>query len=202
MLVSATPAREQTLEIAVHTGITDTAEQWLSQAEEVLSEAGQTSPDERREAHETWWDEFWGRSWIRVSGPAPSSRMTSNDLPLRIGADSDGANQFRGHIREVRVLDRALTGPEIAALAAGDPLVNRSGLLIDWALDGPSWETAAATARRQSRWMAHPGRLPPQPPGWTCPGRSWVKWISRWRTACPRRASTARAGSKRRMRAR
>ncbi len=147
MLVSATPAREQTLEIAVHTGITDTAEQWLSQAEEVLSEARQTSPDERREAHETWWDEFWGRSWIRVSGPAPSSRMTSNDLPLRIGADSDGANQFRGHIREVRVLDRALTGPEIAALAAGDPLVNRSGLLIDWALDGPSWETAAATAR-------------------------------------------------------
>jgi concanavalin A-like lectin/glucanase superfamily protein len=42
--------------------------------------------------------------------------IPSNALPLRIGADSTGANLFSGLIDEVEVFNRALTQPEINAI--------------------------------------------------------------------------------------
>ncbi|AQT67448.1 Trehalose and maltose hydrolases (possible phosphorylases) [Anaerohalosphaera lusitana] len=57
-----------------------------------------------------------------------------NDLPLRIGADSNGANRFRGTIARAAVYDRALTADEIEDLAdEGDYEANRlEGCVANW----------------------------------------------------------------------
>jgi len=45
--------------------------------------------------------------------------ISSNDLPLRIGADSGGGNRFVGQIGPCRVFSRALKPEEVASLAQG-----------------------------------------------------------------------------------
>jgi hypothetical protein len=52
--------------------------------------------------------------------PAQPS-ISTNDLPLSIGAQSDGVNKFQGAIDEARVYNIALSGPQISALAALPP---------------------------------------------------------------------------------
>ncbi|MCC7492842.1 MAG: hypothetical protein IT204_10860 [Fimbriimonadaceae bacterium] len=72
-------------------------------------------------AHQAWWQAFWERSWIRVSSTQPlpgAGGITVNDLPLRIGADSQGGNGFRGVIRSARIFGRALTAADVATLAS------------------------------------------------------------------------------------
>ena len=51
---------------------------------------------------------------------AASGVIQINRLPLRIGADSNGQNRFRGDIARVLVIDRVLKADEVAALAAKD----------------------------------------------------------------------------------
>jgi hypothetical protein len=47
----------------------------------------------------------------------PVMAVGTNDLALRIGADSTGESRFVGMIDEVRIYDRALAPTEIAAIA-------------------------------------------------------------------------------------
>jgi len=59
---------------------------------------------------------------VYVNGAFDSSRAVSisipaNNLPLRIGADSNGASPFSGLIDEVEVFNRALSASEIAAIS-------------------------------------------------------------------------------------
>jgi hypothetical protein len=47
----------------------------------------------------------------------PPGRIRANQLPLRIGANSDGGNRFRGDLAGVAVFNRPLSPPEISLLA-------------------------------------------------------------------------------------
>ena len=47
--------------------------------------------------------------------------ITSNALPFRIGADSEGGNRFVGDIAQPRVFSRALGADEVAALRKTSP---------------------------------------------------------------------------------
>jgi len=61
--------------------------------------------------------------------PIPATR-----LPLRIGADSEGGNRFRGEIARVTIYDRALSAEELSALA-NDPdrkSHDLPGRVADW----------------------------------------------------------------------
>lgn len=79
--------------------------------------------------------------------PAVSRRMTrrkgaiqANDLPLRIGADSNGANRFTGEIARVSVIGRPLTADEIRVLAdqkRGAPGA-LAGCIASWDFSGPA----------------------------------------------------------------
>jgi len=60
--------------------------------------------------------------------------ITPNDLPLRIGADSNGASRFLGDIARPCVFGRALHAKEIAALAAGK-LGTDPARIGDWTFD-------------------------------------------------------------------
>jgi hypothetical protein len=63
--------------------------------------------------------------------------ISSNTLPLRIGADSEGGNRFLGDIARPRVFCRALGPAEVAALAqdAPGPLDRDPALVGYWTLD-------------------------------------------------------------------
>ena len=63
--------------------------------------------------------------------PAAAPIAVTNNLPLRIGADSSGGSRFLGQIARARVFSRALSAKEIAALAAGKTIEDAS-LVGDW----------------------------------------------------------------------
>jgi len=58
--------------------------------------------------------------------------IAKNQLPLRIGADSNGNNRFLGDIARARVFGRALRADEIAALAQDKPPGQDSASVGDW----------------------------------------------------------------------
>jgi hypothetical protein len=55
----------------------------------------------------------------RLAAEAPRVRgnITPSDLPLRLGADSEGQSRFVGLIDDVRIYRKALGAEEIGALA-------------------------------------------------------------------------------------
>lgn len=63
--------------------------------------------------------------------------ISANDLPLRIGADSNGENRFVGEIGPCHVFSRALKPEEVSALAEGKPgaLDKDPALVACWKFD-------------------------------------------------------------------
>jgi len=136
-LRSAGPSANQRVAVLLHTAQTETEEEWLRQAETKAREIEEVGAAQLRSDHDLWWEDFWRRSWIHTTATTFGEATTTNDLPLRIGADSDGSNEFRGHMRRARVFSRALTSDELKALADGidsEP-ADRTGLVGDWRLD-------------------------------------------------------------------
>jgi hypothetical protein len=67
----------------------------------------------------------------------PAANIAVNDLPLRIGSDSQGGNRFVGDIARVRILNRALS-PEEQTAHEPEPLADLprdSATVGDWRLD-------------------------------------------------------------------
>jgi hypothetical protein len=116
-LHSQAPARHHLLSIYCLTAQTATPEEWLEQLEKLAAAAERVPLEQARTEHRRWWESFWQRSWVRVRGPCAGPALTVNDLPLRLGAASDGSSRFRGYLARARVWGRALTPAEIAALA-------------------------------------------------------------------------------------
>ena len=59
--------------------------------------------------------------------------LAINDLPVRIGADSNGGSRFIGDIADVRIYKRALTAEEIAAAAKQQaPPADEPSLVAAW----------------------------------------------------------------------
>ena len=130
-----TPAAVRRFGLSIHalTKTPATESQWLADLGRAV-EAGRTAD---RAAHEKWWGDFWARSWIYASGTAAGAEMTSNALPLRIGAGSDGGSRFRGEIARAMVFRRALGETEIADLAARkhEKLARDGDLVGHWTFD-------------------------------------------------------------------
>lgn len=137
-LRSRVPATRQVLSIYCLTSQAATEEAWLEQLEALVRDVDKVGLERARAEHRKWWADFWNRSWIRVEGPVAGKRIAPNELPLRIGACSEGANQFLGYIARARVWRRALSQEEIESLArdmAAQP--PRDGLLLDFDLSAP-----------------------------------------------------------------
>lgn len=137
-LRSRAPATRQVLSIYCLTSQTPTEDAWVKQLEALVRDVDRVDLEQARAEHRKWWADFWERSWIRVEGPVAGKKMAPNELPLRIGACSEGANQFLGFIARARVWRRALSREEIEALAAD--MAARppaDGLLLDFDLGAP-----------------------------------------------------------------
>lgn len=120
-LVSAKPSRHQMVSIYANTAVTDTPEEWIDQIKALTRRVDEKPLEEARREHLAWWDEFWNRSWIRVSpesqGLVPVEEINTHALQLRLGATLRGGRPFRGEIDNVKIYDRALSGEEIAGIS-------------------------------------------------------------------------------------
>jgi len=109
-------ATRHALSITVLTAQTAAPEAWLAQLDALESKTGQLDLTKARLAHESWWHEFWGRSWVFVSGGG-TLPLPVNAHPWRVGLDSEGGSRFGGTIAGPRVIGRALLAADIAQLA-------------------------------------------------------------------------------------
>jgi len=157
-LRSSQMVRAAHLRITCLTAQTPTEEEYVRQLRLERQKAEAQSVEALRRRHRAWWAAFWQRSWLRVTAVhgqlARRLRpMRTNTLPLRIGADSNGDNRFRGEIAEVRIYGRALSPSEIAASARGGAPV--AGVISRWALgamrNGTVGGQGSAGAALQSR---------------------------------------------------
>lgn len=138
-LKSSQPRTHHAVSIACLTAQTATPDEWRRKLDGLVAEAKSLDLDKSRNAHRKWWADFWDRSYVRVSGTGVgmTGGITINDIPLRIGADSNGQNLFHGLIRRARIFSHGLSPEQIAALAQSPdaaPPAN-TGLLGDWILD-------------------------------------------------------------------
>lgn len=140
-LRSASPKRRHVIALCLHTMQPATAQQWLEAIGQQAAAVGQLDVRQARTDHEGWWNGFWKRSWIHITqsnaiqgGGALLRPMQRNELPLRIGADSEGGNRFKGAVDRALVYNRALSPAEIAAHASGNmPQPGQDeGLVGDW----------------------------------------------------------------------
>lgn len=134
---SVGPAKRFALAIYPLTAQTDTAQEWLRQLDKTIADVDAVPLEKARAEHQAWWNEFWNRSWVRVTGSkAPATvaaKIASNKLPLRIGADSGGGNQFLGDIARVSIYNRALTAEEIGRPPSAE---TPAGCVADWDFSG------------------------------------------------------------------
>ncbi len=74
-LVSERPERRQTVSVYCLTARTDTPEEWLKQLERTVAAADEALLDKARQENRKWWNDFWNRSWIRVSGTSEAEAV-------------------------------------------------------------------------------------------------------------------------------
>jgi hypothetical protein len=130
-LRSAAPAAEQRLEIWALTQQSPSAADF-EEALLALSRVGAVQdPATGRALHAAWWDQFWDRSWIRVTDNAAARvyPLPDNDLPVAIGTDTAGGNAFRGTIERVVVYGRPLPEDAVASVTRGEGV---DGAIVDW----------------------------------------------------------------------
>jgi len=86
-----TAAPTSRLDIAIHVlgAQTDTAEQWVEKLNGIVAEERKTGLDNAWQAHCTWWQEFWSRSWIQVHTPEDAAPATAEQVAARVKKRSE-----------------------------------------------------------------------------------------------------------------
>lgn len=72
-------ARSHAFDIAVVTKHPATVDEWLRAVDDAFASLRATPDADRRAAHERWWSDFWGRSWIRVTPRDPADAAAARD---------------------------------------------------------------------------------------------------------------------------
>jgi len=67
-LNSAAPSKHYLVCVYPLTAQTESVEEWLKLLDDRVAAVDAMDLESCREAHRRWWNEFWSRSWIRVSG--------------------------------------------------------------------------------------------------------------------------------------
>lgn len=75
-LKSATPQKHYLLSIYPLCAQSETPDEWLEQLEQVVNNDSTCNIEETRREHREWWQEFWNRSRIRVTGSADAEMLS------------------------------------------------------------------------------------------------------------------------------
>ena len=114
-LETPSPVTSFAVRVAVPCGQTPDAQAWIDLAKKLSDQSADAQDALRRTA--AWWQAFWGRSWVFVSGDGQIA-ISGQQHPLRIGHDSQRGNVFSGKRGRAGAYGRAMSADEIAQLAA------------------------------------------------------------------------------------
>jgi len=67
-LKSAQPSTKHSFNVYLLTKHPVTVIQWLKELDELIEQVDKINIEVARRAHQDWWDNFWNRSWVRVTG--------------------------------------------------------------------------------------------------------------------------------------
>ena len=76
ILMTVAPQKEQSFSVSVLTATTPTAQDWISQITQLADENKSLDVEKSYLAHKTWWQNFWQRSWIFISGDAAATQVS------------------------------------------------------------------------------------------------------------------------------
>lgn len=82
-LQSRTPATNQQLNVYALTEQTGSPENWLADANRMIRVSEKTSSEEAWTKHVKWWNEFWNRSWINVTGTSEADKVAQSYAMMR-----------------------------------------------------------------------------------------------------------------------
>ncbi len=98
---SPSARKRHTLAIHVLTLHPATPDAWLTAITKNIARINRFKIEAARKAHQEWWDEFWGRSWIRVDGAANVAMSRGYALQrylMACGARGNAWVKFNGSI--------------------------------------------------------------------------------------------------------
>jgi alpha-L-fucosidase 2 len=75
-LKSAKPSMSQRLDLIALTQQTDTLEQWQQALDKLVAATDSVNVKAARRETQQWWNDFWQRSWIYVSGSPDAQKVT------------------------------------------------------------------------------------------------------------------------------
>lgn len=75
-LKSSKSDKRFTVSIYALTAQTDSVEAWLKKLDEIITEIEAIDIEKARADHQKWWNDFWNRSWICVSGSEDADLVT------------------------------------------------------------------------------------------------------------------------------
>ncbi len=93
-LKSATSSRKFVVSIHPLTALTDTVEDWVHRLDKRVQRNSPNSLDEDRRRHGEWWDAFWNRSWIYLSGTPNAHLLTQSYILQRWISACAGRGNF------------------------------------------------------------------------------------------------------------
>ncbi len=76
-LRSTTPRKQQGVSIYALTMTADPIDQWFQELGKMIGRVEAVKLSDRRSAHEKWWQDFWNRSWVQVSGGKEQKAVSS-----------------------------------------------------------------------------------------------------------------------------
>ncbi len=78
-LVSARPAQRLAMRVDVLTAQAARVEEWTEALERLAANNRSVDLEAARASHHAWWNDFWNRSWIRVTAAAGASERAADD---------------------------------------------------------------------------------------------------------------------------
>lgn len=82
-LVQSSPGRSGSISIYPLTAVTDQASDWVDDVELLADGIRDFDLQVTKQAHDEWWDDFWGRSWIFIDKGRDSYEVTQGYLLQR-----------------------------------------------------------------------------------------------------------------------
>ena len=94
VLHSAKPANRHDISLCVLTAQTPTPEAWLARLDEVAAQAATVPLETARRDHHDWWQAFWNRSWIFISGDEDAAKATRGYVLQRFVSAGAGRGAY------------------------------------------------------------------------------------------------------------
>ena len=93
-LISAKPSASQLVSIYPLTSQPAQAAGWLEQLERNVASLQKLDIEKTRTAHRKWWEDFWQRSWVFVSGDDDARKITEGYVLQRFVTASGGRGAY------------------------------------------------------------------------------------------------------------